>query len=542
MMLALLLTATLLAQDEDCGTCAKLQGVPAVPESIEQVSKAIDNFTVGGDKEVAAAFCRAPLPDDLSMAEWMEERETEKKFSKEINGVSFENESKENLRTFELLTTAVDSLGRLDLARQKKFQSRCNKVDCALKEIFGETAVSMKYMQQRYGFNTSHLAYANSSSWKKSELRELIQAVKDFPEGVLPQDESRPFTRFSKGYIPANYDEYTLADSTIRFFDRWEKTSPGTRQSTVTHEIAHYIAQKTRADDSAHWLKCSDWTTKQVMENGKPAEQWQLGKPETVVSKYGKTDPGEDFAEAVTAYRFSPNELKAMAPDKYEYIKNTIFDGVEYTTEEKCRNPQRNSERLKEKISQQLTQLNPSPNEITRLSGGCLSAMYDRLAEVDRLDLKTDPYVQNCLGSATPQLVQEMAVKQLAQDTTGKYQAPMFRNIKVELPPALKQKLQTQAPTRLRDHFISSSTSALWVVLSKVKPFTEANCRNHAFEDAPNYMHQASAISPGLHWEKGNEIRSFARRFCLGIAAKRKGDTSEVEYNEVERHLRFALP
>ncbi|MFP5492933.1 MAG: hypothetical protein ACLGG0_15635, partial [Bacteriovoracia bacterium] len=206
MMLALLLTATLLAQDEDCGTCAKLQGVPQVPESIEQVSKAIGNFTVGGDKEVAAAFCREPLPDDLSMAEWMEERETEKKFAKVINGVSFENESKENLRTFELLTTAVDSLGRLDLARQKKFQSRCKKVDCALKEIFGDIGVSMKYMQQRYGFNTSHLAYDNASAWSKPELRELIQAVKDFPEGVLPQDESRPFMRYSKGYIPANYD------------------------------------------------------------------------------------------------------------------------------------------------------------------------------------------------------------------------------------------------------------------------------------------------------------------------------------------------
>lgn len=472
----------------------------------------------------------------------MEERETEKRFSKEINGISFENESKENLRTFELLTTAIDSLGRPDSARQQKFQSRCKKVDCALKEIFGDIAVSMKYMQQRFGFNTSHLAYDNASAWSKKELRELIQAVKDFPEGVLPQEEARPFIRFAKGYIPVNYDDNTLADSTIRFFDRWEKTSPGSRQSTVTHEIAHFIAQKTRADDSAHWLKCSDWTTKQVMEDGKPVEQWQLGKPQTVVSKYGKTDPGEDFAEAVTAYRFSPNELLAMAPDKYEYIKNTIFDGVEYTTEEKCRNPQRNSERLKEKITERLSQLNPSPNEITRLSGGCLSVIYDRLAQVDRVDLKTDPYVQKCLGAATPQLVQEMAMKELANDPTAKHQAPMFRNLKIELPATLKQKLQTQAPARLSDHFISNSTAALWTVLGRVRPLTETNCRNHAFTDTPNYMYDVSSIAPGLHWEKGSEIRSFARRLCSAIAAKRNGNTAPANYNEVEKQLRSVLP
>lgn len=69
MILVLLLTASLLAQDEDCGNCVKLQGIPEVPESIGEVSKAVGGFTVGGDKEVAAAFCRAPLPDDLSMSE-----------------------------------------------------------------------------------------------------------------------------------------------------------------------------------------------------------------------------------------------------------------------------------------------------------------------------------------------------------------------------------------------------------------------------------------------------------------------------------------
>lgn len=517
-----------------------------MPEEIQNVAKALGGgkmFTIGDDAQVAAAHCRAPMPDDVSMAEWMESKPPGRRSSRNINGVQFENETAENLRTFELLTTAVDTLGRKDPARQKTFQSRCNKVDCALKEIFGNIAVSLKYLQQRYGFNGSHIAYDNASAWSKSELRELIQAVKDFPEGVLPQDEARPFMRFKKGYMPANYESNVLADSTLRFFDGWEEKSTGKRQSTLTHEVAHYISSKTRSDDSKEWHECSDWTTEKVMQDGKPVDQWKLGKPEKVVSVYGGTDPGEDFAESVVAYRFVPDQLKKAAPDKYEFIKRTVFDGIEFNSEEECTNPRRDSDDIKAKIESKMAAWNPTSIEIEKISQGCAEVIFSELSTQTIFNTKTNQALADCLAKPTPTLIEDLAKEEIKNEPYSQHRLPMVRNLSLNYPETLKNKIKTTAPALVRQRLVSKMHSPLWTVLARVKPLTAKACETATFSDTANYFWGIFSEGDNPHFNRKAELEEYGRMSCRVIQMSRKpGATEPISYQETEAYLKRTIP
>jgi hypothetical protein len=57
---------------------------------------------------------------------------------------------------------------------------------------------------------------------------------------------------------------------------------------------------------------------------------------ESFVSRYAQTNPLEDIAESITAYRFNPEKLKEISPQRYNYIKEKVFLGVEYLTDSSC--------------------------------------------------------------------------------------------------------------------------------------------------------------------------------------------------------------
>lgn len=57
---------------------------------------------------------------------------------------------------------------------------------------------------------------------------------------------------------------------------------------------------------------------------------------EKIISKYGESNPSEDFAESLTAYRYNPAGLKKAAPEKYNFIKDRIFNGQEFINHSSC--------------------------------------------------------------------------------------------------------------------------------------------------------------------------------------------------------------
>jgi hypothetical protein len=48
------------------------------------------------------------------------------------------------------------------------------------------------------------------------------------------------------------------------------------------------------------------------------------------VSDYARTNEYEDFAETYRVYVYEPEVLRFYNPDKYEYMRQVVFDGREY--------------------------------------------------------------------------------------------------------------------------------------------------------------------------------------------------------------------
>lgn len=268
------------------------------------------------------------------------EKETKKKVSKKSHGVDFKNENPELIDLFDKLTT------RKYPRTSWQYESSCTKVICAVKEIFGnDEGPRILYMLQKYELNSSHLSFRDTSPWHTEELNELIAALEDLPDGLLPLDDNKSFVRMKRGYTWAHYNrvgECVEANSEIRFFDCWSeaKRPKHSRMGTVAHELGHYIASELGLSNVSEWNDISGWERKLYEEvDGNLTEEHTHKENACFLSTYGQESPSEDFAEAFVAYRYTPKVLKENCPEKYRFIKELVFNGVEFTKDKKfCEN------------------------------------------------------------------------------------------------------------------------------------------------------------------------------------------------------------
>ena len=275
------------------------------------------------------------------------------KVSKNVFGIQIQNENAYSVALLEKLLRyrapfAAD--GEIDSKNQKAFRSACTTVLCAVQDpkIFGpKLGPRLLYMLGRYGFNGSPYSTFNSDQFKVSEIDDVLVGLNDFPPAVLPVESNKQLTHFKRGYSMADDDSSVIANAFIFVFDKWDHLDSSQRQSTLVHEGGHYIASRYGLDNSETWLKFSGWTKRTSIQQGSEVVEFKLGSPNSTVSKYGQTNPAEDFAESVAAYRYHPTLLQMRNPEKYQFLKETVFDGLEYTSKDAC-NP---SHALSKKLS-----------------------------------------------------------------------------------------------------------------------------------------------------------------------------------------------
>lgn len=268
----------------------------------------------------------------------------DKKISKNVHGLQLENESAYLIDLLETLLTRKEPFGGLDKKNQQIFKSSCKTVSCVVQDpsIFGpKLGPRLLFMLGRYGFNGSPYATFNSDNWTDNEIDDVLISLSDFPPTVLPVEKSKQLTHFKRGKGMAVYGKEkgkrAVANAFIFIFDSWNNQVQQHRQSTITHEIGHYFASHyDDLDESSPWLKFAKWSERTVINNGVEETEPRLGNPRATVSKYGQTNPSEDFAESVVAYRYNPQLLLSRSPEKYRFLKETVFDGVEYVSADTC--------------------------------------------------------------------------------------------------------------------------------------------------------------------------------------------------------------
>ncbi|WP_408095886.1 hypothetical protein ACJVC5_12655 [Peredibacter sp. HCB2-198] len=347
------------------------------------------------ESQIRNAPCKTKeVPPDEEMLDFISKK-TGKKSQGSVHGVKFKNESPVLIEAFKDFTTAMDGFGfSPDSKNQKKIQNEykinpeCDKVLCAMEKIWGrENAIKMLYIKLKHNYNTSDLAFANSSPFTPEELNHVLIGLEDIPAKLVPIGRpNQRLTHFKRGYTLKDYSENTLANAVVMLFDSWGNQSSDEKQYTIYHEVAHNIASRNKnMDESPAWLKLSGWIKK--------GDNWKAQDNACFISNYGTTNPWEDFSEVVSAYRYNGPGLKKACPEKYAFVKDRVYQGMEFLDSKLCSPiPQEKLEQVQKDVASELAQSiedkSFSPEDITRLCRGMIQHYPIADAEVALCGIK----------------------------------------------------------------------------------------------------------------------------------------------------------
>ncbi len=287
-------------------------------------------------QEVSGANCRKGIPTPATMNALFNSFSSPAR-SESVNGVELQNERPELIQAFRELTTMRTPFGDRLLPESQinlsiyPIPASCKKVLCAMENIWGTMASKMLYMKLHYDLNSSEHSIVNSSRFTDRELDDVLMGLGDLPPELIRAGRpNQQIVHYHRGELPSfHQDRNTQADSLMNFYDRWSEKSSPSRQYVVFHEMAHNISHHLgNLDGSPRFLETAGWI--------KTGEEWEKSSQFCAVSNYGSTDPDEDFAETVAAYRYSPASLRDHCPGKYEYMKAVVFRGREYLNQANC--------------------------------------------------------------------------------------------------------------------------------------------------------------------------------------------------------------
>jgi hypothetical protein len=112
----------------------------------------------------------------------------------------------------------------------------------------------------------------------------------------------------------------------------------------TTHELSHRLdlhLNKNYISQTQEWLDLTGWEIKEDTDQNTGRVIKRTWNKKTSSSagltydgffrQYTGTDPGEDFADSIGFFRSNPVEMKKVAPKKFKWITENIYNGKSYT-------------------------------------------------------------------------------------------------------------------------------------------------------------------------------------------------------------------
>jgi WXG100 family type VII secretion target len=185
--------------------------------------------------------------------------------------------------------------------------------------------------------------WLSSKNGKPSEIPDETKVSSFGKSGVMSDQDVRKFLNkdfpaahtdpahltgieYTDTYVPASKPGYyqaglcttnTTKNTSFIVINRQSPTGSsdkGSMKGTIAHEVGHNVYYNVVPEKARN-----DWD---ALSNGSTATQY--------VSDYAKTNVREDFAETYRTYMLDPDALKAASKDKYEFMRDRVFDGREY--------------------------------------------------------------------------------------------------------------------------------------------------------------------------------------------------------------------
>ncbi len=272
------------------------------------------NLDRPSDEEILNAHCKTKSPPTLKVMESFISKSSKKSKNEVINNVELLNDSPEAIEAFKDLTTNRALFGgNITKENQVPIQAKyainpsCKKVLCAVEKIWGkELGTKLLYMKMKHHLNGSELAYSDEDMkvvrLKTEEIDDMLMAL-----GDLPEDYQSIFKNQHIVHIVFNENISTnIANASIMVYDKWVNLSRAQRQYAMFHEFSHNISNRNGDQCSSEdWKNLNGWKTS---EDGK---KWTFDQSKNcLMTKYSRGNPSEDFAEALSTYRYNPKKLK----------------------------------------------------------------------------------------------------------------------------------------------------------------------------------------------------------------------------------------
>lgn len=410
------------------------------------------------------------------------------------------------LALLEKLTTYDNIFDKLtndyeEIKKQQKIFSlpeNCHKVKCAVDHIFGkDIGVKLLYALDKYEMNMSEYTDKNFSRWEAKEIDLILEAMDDLPSTLFPFDVNKDLKHYKRGYGPS---ESTLANASINIFSPWDYESTESKMQTIVHEIGHNIGHHFDLDENKEWLDFSGWEMKN--------DVWTAHKSDAIVSKYGQTNPSEDFAESIVGYRYNPASLKKHSPEKYEYIKKYVFQGLEFDKEENCQIKKAYVHELLSKIN------SPLPKEKTYES--CTD-------EIGKLFTTNNINLTSCLEE---QRWKEALAKEVEQHPKYKDDARLQSILKSSAKSLdLKEKLTPEELMASQVTIVQNLANSF-----KNKFSTILGCETQKSSGWQNFINFNSQALKDEFTKamQGEEINQFSYEICQKVHPKRLASCSDI--------------
>jgi len=213
--------------------------------------------------------------------------------------------------------------------------NNCRDTFCIADKVFGEgNGAYYLYFLDKYNLNLSHvsneimykettLRFKGPIKYKKAELDAVYSALR-----ILPVQYFEDFEYGSHMKRINRNKGNTIANATISYFNLWGKQSRHEKVITVIHELGHRMSDfimKDGADFSEEWASISNWKYNRDSVYGMYFGAKRDYSKRNFVSNYAKSNPAEDFAESFTSFVLTPQFLRQVAPQKYEFMKRVVF-------------------------------------------------------------------------------------------------------------------------------------------------------------------------------------------------------------------------
>ncbi len=204
-----------------------------------------------------------------------------------------------------------------------------------LTERFG---VSINIPDSKYPQITTPTGGEHHDRFQKfspTETLMLINQMEEMPEGFHKTPQLKYMLRRANGQKHPLYPEAAAVAWTqsgyIEFMESAFTSELEHTQKLIIHEKTHFLWAHTFSKElKREWADIGGWTPDKDPDD---YDGWSTTKTTEFVTAYSHgISPNEDMVESVSFYLYNPEKLRAVSPEKYEFIEKRIMHGTRYYT------------------------------------------------------------------------------------------------------------------------------------------------------------------------------------------------------------------